>query len=135
MTVVISDIKRKEHIFPSKAAFGWELILDLYDCDLETISSGEDIRRFARELCNVIGMKAYGEPQTPYFGENQEHTKGYSLLQFIETSAIVGHFSEFTGAVYINIFSCKQYDIEQAETFTKEFFGAQRVHSRVIIRE
>jgi S-adenosylmethionine decarboxylase len=115
--------------------FGWELVLDLYECDRRTISDEAAIKEFVRELCEVIDMKPYGEPLTPYFGENQEHTKGYSLLQFIETSSIIGHFSEATGAAYLNIFSCKKYDIEKAESFTKEYFGAERVHSRFIIRD
>lgn len=118
-----------------KITFGWELILDLYGCDPETIRSEEAIRRFPRELCKVIDMVPYGEPQTPYFGLNNEHTKGYSLLQFIETSSITGHFSEEVGAIYINIFSCKPYDRKKAERFTKEFFGAKRVRSRFLVRE
>ncbi|MBN1518199.1 S-adenosylmethionine decarboxylase [Candidatus Sumerlaeota bacterium] len=118
-----------------KVTFGWELILDLYDCDMAAITSEETIQRYARELCKVIDMTPYGPPQTPYFGENCEHTKGYSLLQFIETSSIVAHFSEGTGACYINIFSCKFFDIELAERFSKEFFGAARVNSRYVVRE
>ena len=114
--------------------FGWELIMDLYECDRELISSEESIKKFARELCVVIGMKPYGEPMTPFFGENLDHTKGYSLLQFIETSSITGHFSEKTASAYINIFSCKEYDVDIAENFTKKFFGAKRVSSRYIIR-
>lgn len=119
----------------SEAAFGWELILDLYECDYDAISSEEVIQRFARELCKVLDMKAYGDPQTPYFGEKQEHTKGYSLLQFIETSSITGHFSETTRAAYINIFSCKGYDFRRVKTFTKAFFGAKRIHSRYLVRK
>ena len=119
----------------SRVTFGWELILDLYECDQEAISSDKKIKEFAAKLCKILEMKAYGEPMTPYFGENNEHTKGYSLLQFIETSSITGHFSEATGAAYINIFSCKAYDMEKAEKFTKEFFGARRLNSRFIVRQ
>lgn len=115
--------------------FGWELVLDLYDCNMKAISTAETIQRYAKELCKVIEMVPYGEPQTPYFGENCEHTKGYSLLQFIETSSITGHFSEGTGAAYINIFSCKEYDAHLAEKFTKDFFGAQKVVSRFVTRK
>ena len=114
--------------------FGWELIMDLYECDLESISDEATIQRYAVEICKVIDMKPYGEPMTPYFGEKQEHTKGYSLLQFIETSSITGHFSENSGSAYINIFSCKEYDYEKAEQFTKDFFGAKSITSRYIIR-
>ncbi len=119
----------------SDLTFGWELIMDLYECDQDAVSSEESIKQYAREICQVIDMKAYGEPLTPCFGEKLEHTRGYSLLQFIETSSITGHFSERTGAAYINIFSCKKYDIERAEKFTKEFFGAKHMNSRFIIRD
>ena len=119
----------------SKIIFGWELILDLYECDPEAISSEKKIKEFAARLCKILEMKAYGDPMTPYFGENNEHTKGYSLIQFIETSSISGHFSEAAGAAYINIFSCKAYDMEKAERFTKEFFGAKRLNSRFIVRQ
>jgi spermidine synthase len=114
--------------------FGWEVQLDLYECDQQSISTAESIQRYARELCEVLDMEAYGPAQTPYFGEHSEHTKGYSLLQFIETSSITGHFSEATGAAYINVFSCKAYDCDLVESFSKEFFKARRVVARYTIR-
>lgn len=128
------DISERRDGSPPDITFGWELVMDLYECDQSTISREESIKRYALEICQVIDMKPYGEAMTPYFGEKLEHTKGYSLLQFIETSSITGHFSEGTGAAYINIFSCKKYDIEQAEKFTKGYFGAKRMNSRLIVR-
>jgi spermidine synthase len=115
--------------------FGWELQLDLYDCDPERISSEQAIQDYARKLCQVIEMTPYGQPQTPYFGENAEHTKGYSLLQFIETSSITGHFSEGTGGAYLNIFSCKAFDAETAKRFSAAFFGAKRVVAKFTTRQ
>ena len=135
MSYPMKKMEKQEPVSRPAVTFGWELVLDLYDCDPVVISSEKEIRRFARELCDVIGMKAYGDPLTPYFGENQEHTKGYSLIQFIETSSITGHFSEGTGAAYINIFSCKPYDFNMAENFTKSFFGAKLVNSRYLTRD
>lgn len=130
---VLSENKQSEK--KTEITFGWELVLDLYNCDQVAISTAEKIQSYAKELCKVIEMIPYGEPQTPYFGENCEHTKGYSLLQFIETSSITGHFSEGTGAAYINIFSCKEYNAKLAEKFTKDFFGAKKVKSRFITRK
>ncbi|HNX25977.1 MAG TPA: S-adenosylmethionine decarboxylase [Phycisphaerae bacterium] len=114
--------------------FGWELVLDLYDCDPAIMSSEKELRRFTLELCKVINMTPYGEPWTPYFGENCEHTKGYSLLQFIETSSITGHFSEGTKTAYINIFTCKAFDEKKAEEFTVKFFKARTHVSRFMTR-
>lgn len=79
-------------------------------------------------------MKKFGRTQTPYFGLNAPHTAGYSLLQFIETSSITGHFSELTNAVYLNIFSCKPFDARVAAKFAQTFFGAKRIRRRVLQR-
>ncbi len=115
--------------------YGWELVLDLYECDPGKISDGKHIKLFAKELCREIDMKPYGKPYAPYFGENAEHTKGYSLLQFIETSSITGHFSESTGAVYLNVFSCRPYDRNTVKKFAKDWFGAKKVKTRFLTRE
>ena len=134
-TILREKIETREDEQPqAQTLFGWELIMDLYECDRRLISSEESIKKYARELCLVIEMKPYGDPMTPYFGENLDHTKGFSLLQFVETSSITGHFSEKTASAYINIFSCKEYDVDTAESFTKNFFKAKRVNSRYIIR-
>ncbi len=115
--------------------FGWELQLDLYECDEFSISNEEKIQNFGLELCKVIDMIPYGPAHTPYFGENSEITKGYSLLQFIETSSITGHFSEGTGAAYLNIFSCKTFDAKLAEDFSVKYFNAQHCISRFTTRK
>ena len=117
-----------------KVVFGWELVLDLYDCDLAVMSSEKALHQYTLELCKVIDMTPYGEPYTPYFGENCEHTKGYSLLQFIETSSITGHFSEGTKTAYLNIFTCKAFDEKKAEEFTVKFFGAKKHVARFMTR-
>lgn len=114
--------------------FGYELILDLYECDKEIISSKDKLKQYADELCALIAMKQYGETLLPYFGEQCEYTKGYSLVQLIETSSITGHFSEFWKRAYINIFSCKKYDHKLAAKFTREFFAAKQVKTQFLIR-
>lgn len=114
--------------------FGWELVLDLYECDLATMSSKKKIQEYTIALCKLLKMQPYGKALIPYFGLSKPHTKGYSLLQFIETSSITGHFSEHKRSIYLNIFSCRPYDAQHAKKFTKEFFGAKRVKWRLMTR-
>lgn len=114
--------------------FGMELILNVYDCSLEVISSAKKLKEYAQTLCKVIDMIPYGKPLVPYFGEKELHTKGYSLVQLIETSSITGHFSEYYKTAYINIFSCKDFDPKKAAEFTKEFFQAKKVTKKFVIR-
>lgn len=115
--------------------FGQELVLNLYECDGEKISSEESIRGFVVKLCDeIILMKRYGEALIPHFGHDNPITSGYSLVQLIETSSITAHFSEYKKAVYLNIFSCKWFDPGKTEEFAKEWFGAKKTQSRLIER-
>jgi S-adenosylmethionine/arginine decarboxylase-like enzyme len=114
--------------------FGYVLMMDLYECDLDVMRSRKKLKQYVDELCRVIDMKKYGKTFISYFGLQKQHTKGYSLMQFIETSSITGHFSEHWRISYIDIFSCKPFDHRVAKRFTRQFFGAGRVRSRFIVR-
>jgi len=118
-----------------KGTYGVELILDLYGCHEKTIRSRKKLLDFVDNLCSLIKMRKYGKPSIFHFGLKKPHTAGYSLVQFIETSSITGHFSELWNSAYINIFSCKKFDTEKAANFTKKFFGARRMENRVILRK
>ncbi|MDP8234214.1 MAG: S-adenosylmethionine decarboxylase [Candidatus Saelkia tenebricola] len=115
--------------------FGWELILDLYDCDSEIIKSKKSIAEYSSKLCKKIKMIPYGKPLIPHFGHEKPHTSGYSLVQLIETSSITGHFSELWNSAHINIFSCKSYNPKTAADFTKKFFSAKRMNKKLIVRK
>ncbi|MDD5503955.1 MAG: S-adenosylmethionine decarboxylase [Candidatus Omnitrophica bacterium] len=117
-----------------KKTYGYELIMDLSDCDLGVISSKKKLKEYVDTLCKLIKMKQFGKTLIPYFGSNAAYTKGYSLVQLIETSSITGHFSEFWKTAYINIFSCLEYDEKKAREFTKEFFKAKKARCRFITR-
>jgi len=117
-----------------KKVFGYELVMDLSDCDLSVMSSKKKLTEYVNKLCKLIKMKKYGKVQLPYFGLEKPQTKGYSLLQFIETSSITGHFSEYWRKSYINIFCCKPYNHRLAANFTKEFFGSKHAKIRFLVR-
>lgn len=116
--------------------FGQELALNLYDCDPTKISSAEEIKKFVVTLCDdIILMRRYGEPLIPHFGHENPITSGYSLVQFIETSSVTAHFSEYQRCAYINIFSCSWFDEKKTAQFCKTFFGAKRVEAHFTKRD
>jgi len=114
--------------------FGAELILDLHDCDPAVIRSRKKLEEFARKLVRRIRMVPYGKPFLAHFGHKDPVTSGYSLVQLIETSSITAHFSEGKNSVYLNIFSCKHFDKDDAKEFCKAFFKARRARNRYIVR-
>ena len=117
-----------------KNTYGYELVIDLHGCDGEVLASRKKLQEYVDKLCKLIKMKKFGKTLIPYFGDKAAYTKGYSLVQLIETSSITGHFSDLWATAYINIFSCKSYDHAKARTFTQQFFKAKRMKARLIIR-
>jgi S-adenosylmethionine decarboxylase len=118
----------------NEKTFGYELIIDLYGCDVNVMKSKKRLKEYVEKLCVLIKMEKYGQTLLKYFGTKKAHTKGYSLLQFIETSSITGHFSEYWGSCYVNIFSCKHFNHLKARKFTKNFFKAKNIKSKFIKR-
>src|SRR3989338_10604164 len=115
--------------------YGQELILNLYDCNIEKISSEKEIRTFVVTLCDdIINMVRYGEAQIPHFGHENPVTSGYSLVQLIETSCVTGHFSEHKRSAYLNIFSCAWFDAEKTSAYCQDFFGAKRCETTLLKR-
>ena len=104
--------------------WGWSTVVDLKGCNPEYIRSESKIKEFTKELIDLLEMKAFGECHVVKFGEDPRVT-GYSMFQLIETSCITAHFAEDTNSIYLDIFSCKDYDSTQAAEFTKKFFEAE----------
>ena len=58
-----------------------------------------------------------------------------SALLVAAQSSITAHFSENTGSIYLNVFSCKEFDPDDAAMFCKKYFGANGMKKRFIIRK
>lgn len=102
-------------------AWGLLTSLDVEDCDPQLIRDADAIKRYVIELCDLIEMKRFGDCHVVHFGED-DRVAGYSMFQLIETSCISGHFANATNRSYIDVFSCKAYDPEVVEEFTRKFF-------------
>ena len=119
--------------------WGRSTSIDLHGCNVSKFNR-KSLRKFFIELCEIINMKRcklyfWDDVGVPI--EEQQtspHTRGTSAVQFILTSTIVIHTLELLEAVYINIFSCKEYDKEKAEKMTKEWFKAKECRMHFIER-
>lgn len=107
--------------------WGYHLSLDMAGCNLKTITDRNHIINFVRDLVETIDMKAYGEPEVVHFAEHDPSKAGYTLTQLIETSNICAHFVDSTGEVYLDIFSCKEFDEELAVGCAAQYFEPTHV--------
>jgi S-adenosylmethionine decarboxylase len=78
-------------------------------------------------------MKAYGEPQIVHFGSGNK--AGYTLVQLIETSNICAHFTEEDDGMYLDVFSCKEFDYKDVEKVVKEYFEPKNIDGYVFHRQ
>lgn len=113
--------------------WGKHLILDASGCSPKSIGSEVIIKNFTNELVKRIDMKAYGEPQIVMFGTGNK--KGYTLIQLIETSNIAAHFVEENNSMYLDVFSCKDFDPSIVKQVVSEYFHAQKFNARVLLRQ
>lgn len=118
-----------------KLGWGKVLLLDLYQCDFSVITSPEKIAEFKQGICEVIGMKTYGETIiTPDFGEAKTRTAGLSSLQWIETSSLVGHYAKHLRIAFQDIFTCAELRVADAVRFSMTFFDAEEAYWLVVPR-
>ena len=121
-----------EDLVAEGKAWGLSTAVDLQDCHPYSIRDPKHIQAYVVALCELIGMKRYGDCQIVHFGDGR--VAGYSMVQLIETSLISGHFANDTNRAYLDIFSCKGYDPKIVEAFSKQFFGARTSTSSMTLR-
>ncbi len=115
--------------------WGKSIHVDLHGCN-NYVKNPKKIEEFVAKLCEEINMKRHGPLHLDYFGEG--NLKGYSCMQFIETSSITAHFDHQKGKPYrafIDIFSCKDFDEKKTGEFCKNYFSAEKINSRTLIRK
>ena len=111
--------------------YGYELVIDLSECSLEKFNR-KGLEQYFIEICDLIEMKRedlhfwdYEECEEDEIPYDQPHLIGITAVQFITTSNIVIHTLEMLKKCFVNIFSCKKFDKDIAEKFTKEYFDAK----------
>ncbi len=113
--------------------------MDLHGCDVSKFNR-TSLDEYFEKLCKAIDMKRadlhfWDDVDVPEDEkETLPHTKGTSAVQFIITSNITVHTLDLLKAVYVNIFTCKEFDEKVAEEITKEWFGANGCRVRFIER-
>jgi S-adenosylmethionine decarboxylase len=113
--------------------WGYHAMVNAKNCLPPAIRSSDIIRGFSRRLVKEIDMVAYGEPQVVMFGTGNK--KGYTLVQLIETSNICAHFVEETNDMYLDVFSCKPFEVEIVRKVVNEVFGPEKMETQFVTRD
>jgi S-adenosylmethionine/arginine decarboxylase-like enzyme len=113
--------------------WGYHLMLDCSDCDLDAMTSHINVVNFAKELVKKIDMIPFGAPMVVNFGTGDK--AGFTLIQLIETSNICAHFSNETQAIYLDVFSCKSFNIDDVINTVGIYFKPNKMRHTFLIRQ
>ncbi len=122
-----------EEQFGYKGNYGMELIADIRGCDFSGLTQ-KTLGDFLIALVEHVKMVRHGEPLMWEDHSGIPHLDGISAIQFIETSNVVCHALNLTSTMYLNLFSCREFDPESALKFTMEYWKATDENHTVIAR-
>ena len=115
--------------------WGYHLILDCHACDVPSIQSRDNVYSFIKNLVRDIDMEPIGEPYIEYTAAEFPDKAGFTAVQIIVTSSIVAHFIDSTGDLYLDVFSCKEFDNDIVISSVKDAFMPQRIRTNYLTRQ
>lgn len=113
------------------APWGYHAIMDCSNCDLAKMTDKANIQAWLDALVIGAGFTAVGSSVIELTGTGAQ--TGYTAVQLIIPSAITAHFVDAARQIYIDIFSCTQFDPTTAEASIKAFFGADVSVKKILI--
>jgi len=112
--------------------YGKHVVLTAGACNAALLEK-EKIADFCRDMVEKIDMVAFGEPFVERFGEGDE--VGISAVQLIQTSAITIHTNDDARDMYLDVFSCKDFDAETVLAVVNEWFAPESLEHEVLLRK
>lgn len=121
--------KKSDHVF------GFQLLLDFYDCKPGTCDDLDLCYEFLDRIVDDLGMKKQAPPDV--FRSDQKlypEKAGLSgWVPLIESSVVIHTLSK-RNFITIDIYSCRCFDPKQAEKFCKKYFKPKKVEHQFVER-
>lgn len=115
--------------------FGYQLALDLYDCDQKALDSMTVCYNYLLDLVTLIGVHPQSAPMVVYTDPIKYPDKaGISGWIPIVESGFTIHTLTPTKFASIDIYSCKKYNIEKVKAFTIKVFKPKEVEQKFFLR-
>ena len=117
------------------APFGYQLLLDLYDCKKGACDDLTLCYNFLEEIVGVLKVA----PQSPPFifrtdGQRYPDKAGLSGWIPLVESGIQLHTLTPKEFISIDIYSCRQFEIEPVKAFVQRYFSPKRMDDQFVER-
>ena len=117
-----------------KETFGPHLMLDLTECNTDKLKDYDLIFDVLDELPEKIGMTKITQPYVfPYSGLVPED-KGVTGTVIIAESHISIHSFQEKDHCFVDVFSCKDFDVDFAARYLIDIFESKKFDKHVVQR-
>ena len=108
-----------------KNGYGPHLMLDLNDCNPEILNDLDACFRLLNELPERIGMTKITQPYVFRYSGMIPEDDGITGVTVIAESHISLHTYPKKSFVFVDLFSCKPFDVERAMDYIVQFFESK----------
>ena len=135
LKTVIQEKKINIKSSTKDTAFGFELLLDLYDCRPGACDDLTLCYQFLDEIVDYLGMQKQAPPnifRTPDLRfPDKAGLSGWAPL--VESSVVI-HTLTPKNFISIDIYCCKEFDVAKAKHFVRRFFSPKHMDEQFILR-
>ena len=118
----------------SAFGFGMHLLFDGYGCDRRLLEDLSHIYTFLSEYPSQINMTKIMPPYVFRYDAKNHEDWGISGFVLIAESHISIHTFPEKNYLSLDIFSCKEFDAEQAITHVSGLFAAEKTEVKLLDR-
>ena len=115
-------------------AFGPHLMMDAKGCDKDKLKDMRFIHEFLKNLVEKMDMTMMTLPYVCSWKDKFAETAGISGFVMIAESHVSIHTFPDYDYFFIDLFSCRDFDLEKAEEFIKESFAVEKVDTHLVKR-
>ncbi len=127
--------KKQEDIDKKFLPFGFQLLLDLYDCKPGACDDLDLCYKYLDEIVPYLGMEKQAPPNIFRSDETRFPDKaGLSGWVPLIESSIVIHTLTPKDFISVDVYCCKGFDTNKAKRFTSRFFQPKRIDEQYLER-
>lgn len=129
------NIKKPKPEAGAGEVFGYELLLDLYECKEGVCDDLGLCYKFLDDIVGYLGMEKQAPPNIFYTDASRFPDKaGLSGWAPLVESSVVIHTLTPKNFISVDIYCCKKFDIEKAKSFVRKFFSPKRMDEQFLLR-
>jgi len=114
----------------------YHLLVDMYGCDVRNLNDESLLRNLFQDLAEILDMHIIAGPViVRYVGrEDSPSGEGLSGFMIVAESHVSIHTDIRTGYASIDVYSCKEFDIDSVEERLETVFKPKKMERKFIIR-